>query len=81
VDSPLFPLRVRFRRELVRLLEDAVRAASGERHDAMLYGALVSALEGLSLDLLTSGASAAEVERAKKAMHLLLTRTLEKKRN
>jgi len=75
-DSPLAPARRRFRADLTRLLDDAVRASTGETHDPMLYAALISALEGLSLDLLASGADAKEVERAKRVMHLILGRVL-----
>jgi hypothetical protein len=42
----------------------------------MVYGALISALEGLSLDLLAGEVRAKDVERAKRAMHLILTRVL-----
>ena len=51
-DSPLAPARRRFRGDLVRLLDDAVQAMSGQKHDPLLYTALISALEGVSLDLL-----------------------------
>jgi AcrR family transcriptional regulator len=76
-DSPLAPLRIKFRNEVVQLLDQAVRASTGEVYDPMLYVALLAALEGLSLDLITGQAGPAEVARAKKVMHLLLHRTLE----
>ena len=79
-ESPLWPARRRFREDLVRALDGAVRATTGEEHDPMLYQALVSALEGLSLDLLVRGPSATEVERAKRVMHLMLGRILSKGR-
>jgi len=75
-DSPLAAGRRRFRRELGRVLDEVVRARTGEEHDPMLYSALVSALEGLSLDLLWSGASPGDVARAKRVMHLLIDRVL-----
>jgi len=75
-DSPLHAYRQRFRGNLIQLLDSAVRATSGEHHDPMLYAALLSALEGVSLDLLSSEADPSEVARAKKVMHLLLERTL-----
>jgi AcrR family transcriptional regulator len=75
-DSPLAAARRRFRADLVQLLDAAVRASTGESHDPMLYAALVSALEGTSLDLFASGVSADRVERAKRVMHLLLERVL-----
>ncbi len=75
-DSPLAPLRRRFRADLVRVLGDAVFAETGHRHDPFVYLGLVSALEGVSLELLESGAKAADVERARKVMHRLLDHTL-----
>jgi AcrR family transcriptional regulator len=89
-DSPLAPARRRFRAELVALLDHAARAAPGVTTraksrgkrgrglDPMVYFALVSALEGLSLDLLSGPAppSADELMRAKMVMRLLLRRTL-----
>jgi AcrR family transcriptional regulator len=78
-DSPIFPARKRFRAELGRLLDDAVRAKTGKRHDPLLYAALLSALEGLSLELLSGGAAEIDekaVARAKKVMHLLVERVL-----
>ena len=75
-DSPLAGARRRFRADLVLLLDGAVRASTGETNDPMLYAALISALEGLSMDLLTSGANAHEVARAKDVLHLMLARVL-----
>jgi AcrR family transcriptional regulator len=75
-DSSLAEARRRFRREVVTILDDVVRASSGEAHDPMLYLALISALEGLSLDLLATGTNATDVARAKSVMHLLARRVL-----
>lgn len=79
-DSPLAEGRRRFRRDLVWLLDDAVRERTGVVHDPMLYAALLSALEGLSLDLLGGSpgkpATRSEVDRAKAVMHLLIERVL-----
>jgi len=75
-DSPIFPARKRFRAELVRLLDDAVRAKTGKTHDPLLYAALLSALEGLSLELLAGSTTEIEVARAKKVMHVLVERVL-----
>jgi AcrR family transcriptional regulator len=74
--SALAPARRRFRADLVALLDRAVRASTGEVHDPMLYAALISALEGISLDLFATDASAPQVTRAKQVMHLLLERCL-----
>ncbi len=75
-DSPLAAARKRFREELTRLLDEAVRDELGEKNDPMLYAALLSALEGISLELLTSGGSKRDIERARTVMHLLLDRVL-----
>ncbi len=75
-DSPLAAARKRFRADLIQLLDVAVRAATGESHDPLLYGALLSALEGMSLALFESDPTPALVRRAKKVMHLLVTRVL-----
>jgi hypothetical protein len=42
----------------------------------MLYLALVSAIEGISLEMLLSAASARHLERAKAVAHLLVDRAL-----
>lgn len=75
-DSPLAPGRQRFRKELYRILDEAVRARTGEVHDPMLYAALVSALEGVSLELLSAGATTDDVVRAKRVVHLVMDRVL-----
>jgi AcrR family transcriptional regulator len=75
-DSPLAGARRHFRAEVAARIDDAVRATTGETHDPMLYAALISALEGLSLDLLATAAGPPEVRRAKEVMHLLLARVL-----
>jgi len=75
-DSPLAAARRRFREDLVQLLDAAVRATTGESHDPILYLALLSALEGVSLELFASDVTPAHVARAKKAMHLLLERVV-----
>jgi AcrR family transcriptional regulator len=75
-DSPLHAARARFREDLVALLDGAVKAAGGPARDPLLYVALISALEGVSLELLSTGARPADVARAKRVMHELLARTL-----
>lgn len=75
-DSPLAPLRKRFRAELARAIDDAVRAATHKSHDPLLYLALVSALEGVSLELLASTPTAADVRRGKRVMRALVARSL-----
>jgi AcrR family transcriptional regulator len=75
-DSPLFEHRRRFRDELAKILSDSLRT-KGEKHDPMLYLAILSAIEGLSLELLAEGADATKVKRAKKVMSFLLARILD----
>jgi len=75
-DSPLAPLRARFREGLVQLLDTAVRASGRPAQDPVFYRALISAVEGVSLELLTTESGPKDVERAKAALHLLLEKTL-----
>ncbi|MBL8715554.1 MAG: hypothetical protein JNL79_06135, partial [Myxococcales bacterium] len=74
--SPIYAARRRFRAELVRLLDEAVRSATGKEHDALLYLALVSALEGVSLELLAGEPDARAVARAKEVIRELVTKVL-----
>jgi AcrR family transcriptional regulator len=71
-DSPLAPLRKRFRGELVEVLRRAAATRGARPLEPMMGIALVSALEGVSLELLERGATKREVTRAKKTMHDLL---------
>jgi AcrR family transcriptional regulator len=75
-DSPLAEARRRFREEVANILDTVVRASTGEANDPMLYLALISALEGLSLDLVAKKTTASDVKRAKEVMHLLARRVL-----
>jgi AcrR family transcriptional regulator len=77
-DSPLAAPRRRFRAQLVGLLDAAVKQSTGKVHDPILYLALLSALEGTSMELFAKGSSPADVARAKAAMHLMLGHILEK---
>jgi AcrR family transcriptional regulator len=60
-DSPLFALRVKFRRDIVRGLD----ALFGRRVDPFVPLALVSAVEGLSLELLREGGGEVAIRRAR----------------
>ncbi len=79
-DSPLAPHRRRFREDLIRIIDDAVHKTTKKRNDPMLYVAILSALEGISLEVLGAGsgvvggapATPEKVARAKKVMHELL---------
>ena len=77
-DSPLAPLRRRFREQVVELMAAAVERATGQRHDPITYVALLVALEGTSLYLLEGerAPSASEIARAKKVMHAMLDRVI-----
>lgn len=75
-ESPLHERRAWFRRQLVEVLDRAVHASTGTRHDPMLYAALLSGLEGASLDLLATNPTPDDVTRAKKVMRQLFDRAL-----
>jgi AcrR family transcriptional regulator len=75
-ESPLAPMRRRFREEVGRIIGDAVAARGKKRHDPLLYIAILSALEGVSMDVLTSGATPEKIARAKKVLHDLLDHLL-----
>ena len=71
-DSALAPLRKRFRARLVEVLSRAATARRRRSFDPLLGVALISALEGVSLEILEKGATPADVARAKRTMHGLL---------
>jgi AcrR family transcriptional regulator len=71
-DSPLNPLRKKFREQLYDLLARAAEAKGLPRLDRYSCIALISALEGVSLHLLDEKAGPAEVEEAKRTLHRLL---------
>lgn len=74
--SQLAPRRRWLRDELVRILDGAVRELDGRRLDPLVYYALLSALEGISLQVLDDGGKPGELERARKVVHALLDHTL-----
>ena len=74
--SQLAPRRRWLRDELVRIMDEAVRELDGRRLDPLVYYGLLSALEGLSLQVLDDGAKPADLERARKVIHALLDQTL-----
>lgn len=63
--SPLHPLRARFRQELIAALTQATRALTGKTLDPYVFVALISGLEGISLELLEGERSSFDVERAR----------------
>ena len=64
--------------ELGRALDEAFRRAAGRALDPYVFVALLSALEGLSMELLSGGhaPAAADVARARATLHGLLDATL-----
>ncbi|HUJ60645.1 MAG TPA: helix-turn-helix domain-containing protein [Kofleriaceae bacterium] len=64
-DSPLYPLRVRFRRDIMRGLDAMFAVATRRALDPMVGLALVSAVEGISRELLAGTPSRRELARAK----------------
>jgi len=76
-ESLLAPRRRWLRGELVRILDEAVQRLDGRRLDPFVYVALVSALEGLSLELLQRRSTLADVERARAVVHGLVDQTLD----
>ena len=64
-ESPLAPMRTRFRSSLVQALDEAVALSTGIHLDPYVFLALISGLEGLSLELLAGEPSKADIERAR----------------
>jgi AcrR family transcriptional regulator len=74
--SLLAPRRRWLRDELVRMLDAAVRELDGRRLDPLVFYALLSALEGVSLQVLDDGAKPTDIERARKVAHALLDQVI-----
>jgi len=72
-DSLLAPRRQWLREQVVQLLDDAVQAFDGRTLDLYVYCGLVSALEGISLEL---GRNDADVERARLVVHAIFDHAL-----
>lgn len=75
--SQLAPRRRWLRDELVRVLDAAVREHDGRRLDPLVYYALLSAVEGISLQIADGGTK--ELARGRKVVHALLDETLARK--
>ncbi|OJY27022.1 MAG: hypothetical protein BGO98_44730 [Myxococcales bacterium 68-20] len=71
-DSPLAGHRRQFRARILRVLVQAAEARGVAPLDGFTYVALVSALEGVALELLEGAASTNDIARAKKAMLALV---------
>ena len=74
--SQLAPRRRWLRDELVRVLDEAVREHDGRKLDPLVYYALLSAVEGVSLEVADAGKK--EIDRGRKVIHALLDQTLAK---
>ena len=68
-DSALAPLRKRFRDDLVDVLDLAFQAAGGVALDRYVFIALLSSVEGLSLELLSTVPTPATMGRARRALN------------
>jgi AcrR family transcriptional regulator len=71
-DSPLAGHRRRLRARILSVLVRAAETRGVAPLDGFTYVALVSALEGVALELLEGNASLHDVDRAKKAIHALV---------
>lgn len=74
--SPLFPHRRALRDDLFGLIGAAFRGHTGEAAPPWLMTALISALEGVSLELTRGEPTAADVADAKAAVHRLVDAVL-----
>jgi AcrR family transcriptional regulator len=77
-DSPLFEQRRSFRAALVRILSD-VADKRGKDFAPLVFVALVSAVEGLSLELLETGARPRDIAIARQTTHALLAKVFDVK--
>jgi AcrR family transcriptional regulator len=75
-DSQLAPMRRAFRQAVVGMLDAAARR-QGKVLSRYVFVALLSALEGVSLDLLEARAKAADIAVAKRTLHALVTMAFE----
>ena len=64
IDSPLYKLRMRFRRDISRTLDAMFVAMAGRQLDPFVALALVSAVEGISFELVSGPCTRAEQARA-----------------
>ena len=71
-DSPLGARRRWLQEQLVQLTDETARATTRHALDPLVYQALIGALEGLSLHLLSHTVERATLTRAKAVLHALL---------
>lgn len=72
-DSPLHAMRRTFRAALVQVLDHSARK-QGKQLAPFVFVALVSALEGLSVELLETGVTPSDVHVARQTVHALLAK-------
>jgi len=75
-NSPLHEMRKSFRGALVRILAN-VAQRTGKSFSPLVFVALVSALEGLSLELLETGVRPKDVAVARQTTHALLAKVFD----
>jgi AcrR family transcriptional regulator len=75
-DSLLAERRAWFRGEVVRILDAAIFALDGRRLDSYVHYGLLSALEGIALELGSQHGTEADVLRARLAIHAIVDQTL-----
>ncbi len=68
-DSPLAPLRLKFRDQLVAALDKVCRGTTGQALDPYVFIALLAGLEGLSLELTSSTPTQENLDRARRVMN------------
>ncbi len=71
-DSPLFAMRMRFRRDIMRGLDALFTSITERQLDPMIPLALVSAVEGISLELLAETPSEDALTRARSVIASLV---------
>ncbi|MBX3198055.1 MAG: TetR/AcrR family transcriptional regulator [Labilithrix sp.] len=71
-DSPLAGHRRRFRARILKVLVRAAETRNVAPLDGFTYVGLLSALEGVALELLEGAASESDIARAKTAVHALV---------
>jgi AcrR family transcriptional regulator len=71
-ESPLYALRMRFRRDIARTLDAMVTAITRRRLDPLVALALVSAVEGVSIELLAGRCTRGELARARAVIASLI---------
>jgi AcrR family transcriptional regulator len=78
-DSPLHAMRRQFRSALVKILSEVARSRKKD-FDPLVFVALISALEGLSLEVLDDGGKRRDLDVARKTAHALVTTVFESSR-